>query len=175
MKRILLDQGPAPHTAAILRRNGLDAVHVSELGMEQSASGGCRRESSAGTRRRRPFGTRTVMKKTTTKMVTMTMEEVRKRKIPKAEMERLKRLAAMPDEQIDTSDIPELTNFAGGVRGRFYRPLTQSVTIRLNAPDIEAASTLEGQRHALPDLHQGPAAPGAGARGEVGSCAEAQA
>ena len=91
------------------------------------------------------------------------------------EMERLKRLAAMPDEQIDTSDIPELTNFASGVRGRFYRPLTQSVTIRLNAPDIEAASTLEGQRHALPDLHQGPAAPGAGARGEVGSCAEAQA
>jgi predicted DNA binding CopG/RHH family protein len=45
----------------------------------------------------------------------------------------------MPDEQIDTSDIPELTNFAGAVRGRFYRPLTQSATIRLNAPDIAAA------------------------------------
>jgi predicted DNA binding CopG/RHH family protein len=82
------------------------------------------------------------MKKATTKMVTMTMEEVRKRKIPKAEMERLKRLAAMPDEQIDTSDIPELTNFFGGVRAQFYRPLTQSVTIRLNAPDIEAARQL---------------------------------
>jgi hypothetical protein len=35
-------------------------------------------------------------------MVTMTMEEVRKRKVPKTEMETLKRLAAMPDEQIDT-------------------------------------------------------------------------
>jgi len=36
MKRILLDQGLAPHTAAILRRNGFNAVHVSELGMEQA-------------------------------------------------------------------------------------------------------------------------------------------
>jgi predicted nuclease of predicted toxin-antitoxin system len=36
MKRILLDQGLAPHAAAILRRDGLDAVHVSEIGMEQA-------------------------------------------------------------------------------------------------------------------------------------------
>jgi predicted DNA binding CopG/RHH family protein len=48
----------------------------------------------------------------------------------------------MPDDQIDTSDIPEITDFAGAVRGRFYRPVTQSVTIRLNAPDIEAARQL---------------------------------
>jgi len=36
VKRILLDQGLAPQAAAILRRNGLDAVHVSELGMERA-------------------------------------------------------------------------------------------------------------------------------------------
>jgi predicted nuclease of predicted toxin-antitoxin system len=36
MNQILLDQGLAPHTAAILRRNGFDAVHVSEIGMEQA-------------------------------------------------------------------------------------------------------------------------------------------
>ena len=36
MKRILLDQGLAPHAAAILRRKGLDAVHVSEIGMERA-------------------------------------------------------------------------------------------------------------------------------------------
>ena len=36
MKRILLDQGRAPRAAAILRRNGLDALHVSEIGMEQA-------------------------------------------------------------------------------------------------------------------------------------------
>lgn len=82
------------------------------------------------------------MKKATPEMVTMTLEEVRKRKLPKREKEQLKKLAAMPDEQIDTSDIPEIADFSGGVRGRFYRPITQSVTIRLNAPDVDAARRL---------------------------------
>ena len=75
----------------------------------------------------------------TPEMVTMTPEEVRKRKLPLREKERLKNLAAMPDEQIDTSDISEITDFSGGVRGRFYRPATQSVTIRLNAPDADGS------------------------------------
>jgi len=35
MKR-LLDQGLAPRAAAILRQHGLDAVHISEIGMEQA-------------------------------------------------------------------------------------------------------------------------------------------
>lgn len=35
-----------------------------------------------------------------------------------------------------------MTDFSGAVRGRFYRPVTRSVTIRLNAPDIEAARQL---------------------------------
>lgn len=82
------------------------------------------------------------MKKATPEMVTMTLEEVRERKLPKREEEYLKKLAEMPDEQIDTSDIPEITDFSGGVRGRFYRPVTQSVTIRLNAPDVDAARRL---------------------------------
>lgn len=34
MKRVLLDQGLAPQTAAILREHGFDAIHVSEIGME---------------------------------------------------------------------------------------------------------------------------------------------
>jgi len=84
--------------------------------------------------------------KKATEMVTMTLQEVRKRKLSKSEAEQLKKLAAMPDDQIDTSDIPELTSFAGGVRGRFYRPVTQSVTIRLNAPDVEAARQLSKLR-----------------------------
>ena len=33
MKRILLDQGLAPHAAAILREQGFDAVHVADIGM----------------------------------------------------------------------------------------------------------------------------------------------
>jgi hypothetical protein len=36
----------------------------------------------------------------------MTMEEVRKRELSKADLEGLKRLAALLDDQIGTSDIP---------------------------------------------------------------------
>jgi len=41
----------------------------------------------------------------------------------------------MPDDQIDTSDIPELPPDAwkNAVRGRFYRPLKQAVSMRLDA------------------------------------------
>ncbi len=44
-------------------------------------------------------------------------------------------LAALPDDRIDTSDIPELPLRAwkDGIRGRFYRPLKQSVSLRLDA------------------------------------------
>jgi hypothetical protein len=34
-----------------------------------------------------------------------------------------KALAEMPDEQIDLSDIPEITDWSGAVAGKFYRPV----------------------------------------------------
>ena len=44
-------------------------------------------------------------------------------------------IAALADDQIDTSDIPELPPAAwkNAVRGRFYRPIKQSVSLRLDA------------------------------------------
>jgi uncharacterized protein (DUF4415 family) len=44
-------------------------------------------------------------------------------------------LAALPDDQIDTSDIPEPPPSAwkDAVRGRFYRPVKQAVSMRLDA------------------------------------------
>jgi len=44
-------------------------------------------------------------------------------------------LAALPDREIDTSDIPELPPAAwtDAVRGRFYRPVKQAVSMRLDA------------------------------------------
>jgi uncharacterized protein (DUF4415 family) len=47
-------------------------------------------------------------------------------------------LAALPDNQIDTSDIPELPPGAwkDAVRGRFYRPVKQAVSMRLDADVI---------------------------------------
>ena len=44
-------------------------------------------------------------------------------------------LAALPDDRIDTSDIPELPPDAwkNAIRGRFYRPVKQAVSMRLDA------------------------------------------
>ena len=47
----------------------------------------------------------------------------------------IQNLAAMPDDQIDTSDIPELPVGAwkNAVRSKWYRPVKQAVSIRLDA------------------------------------------
>lgn len=45
----------------------------------------------------------------------------------------LEALAKLPDDQIDTTDIPEVTFSDQAVRGRFYRPLKTPVSIRLDA------------------------------------------
>jgi hypothetical protein len=53
--------------------------------------------------------------------------------ITKKQQKELEALAAMPDNQIDFSDIPEIADFSGGVRGMFSRPETKHISIRLNA------------------------------------------
>lgn len=37
------------------------------------------------------------------------------------------------DDQIDTSDTPEVTDWSKAVVGKFYRPVKEPVTIRLDA------------------------------------------
>jgi len=49
----------------------------------------------------------------------------------------LERLAEMSEEQIDTSDIPEVRDWEGALRGRFYRPVKKQVTLRLDADLLE--------------------------------------
>jgi len=51
---------------------------------------------------------------------------------PEMEAE-LKALSVMPDSDIDTSDIPEVIDWTGAERGKFYRPIKESVTVRLDA------------------------------------------
>ena len=82
------------------------------------------------------------MKKVGTKLVRMTAAEIRARKIPESEMISLQELAALSDDQIDTSDIPDAAGSAGGIRGLFYRPPAGSVTVQLRPPDLEAAQRL---------------------------------
>ena len=51
----------------------------------------------------------------------------------KALRDELAALAAMPDEAIDTSDAPEVSDWSSAERGRFYRPVKQQLTLRLDA------------------------------------------
>ena len=45
----------------------------------------------------------------------------------------IKALEKSPDEQIDTTDIPEILDWSEAKRGVFYRPLKQQITLRLDA------------------------------------------
>ena len=49
----------------------------------------------------------------------------------------IKALMQLRDEDIDTSDIPVVTDWSKAVVGKFYRPIKQPVTVRLDA-DIVA-------------------------------------
>jgi len=58
----------------------------------------------------------------------------------------LKALRELPDSQIDTNDIAEITDWSGAIRGRFYRPPKQPVTIRLDADVVAYFKRLAGGR-----------------------------
>lgn len=51
----------------------------------------------------------------------------------KAELEAL---AALPEGEIDLSDIPEVRDRSGAKRGLFYRPVKKQLTLRLDADVI---------------------------------------
>ena len=51
----------------------------------------------------------------------------------KAEIETL---AALPDDEIDLSDSPEISDWSGAKRGLFYRPVKKQLTLRLDADVI---------------------------------------
>jgi uncharacterized protein (DUF4415 family) len=77
-----------------------------------------------------------------TKMVSYTRETLPP--LPKAQIARLRALAAKPDHEIDLSDAPELTEeqWKHAVRGRFYRPLKKQITARV---DADVLAWLKGQ------------------------------
>ena len=55
----------------------------------------------------------------------------------------LRALKRMKDSEIDLSDAPELHDWSTAVVGKFYRPIKQSVTIRVDA-DVLAWLKNEG-------------------------------
>lgn len=51
----------------------------------------------------------------------------------------LRALAACPDREIDTSDVPEMTDkqWESAKRGQFYRPLKRQITARVDADVLD--------------------------------------
>jgi uncharacterized protein (DUF4415 family) len=44
----------------------------------------------------------------------------------------LNTLAAGPEEEIKLDDIPEIRDWSGAIRGRFFRPVKQSISLRVD-------------------------------------------
>ena len=56
--------------------------------------------------------------------------------LPPDAQEQLLALDELADEDIDLSDNPETTDWTGAVRGKFYRPVKQQITLRIDADVI---------------------------------------
>lgn len=66
------------------------------------------------------------------------------KKVSKKQAKELAALAALRDEKIDLTDLPEVLDWSGAVVGKYYRPLKKSLTIRLDA-DVLAWLKAQGR------------------------------
>jgi uncharacterized protein (DUF4415 family) len=68
-------------------------------------------------------------------IVRYTLDAARMAPLTAKETDELKALSALPDERIDTSDIPLLTEafWENASRNPFYRPVKQQITVRMDA------------------------------------------
>jgi len=65
------------------------------------------------------------------------MKKERSNPIPAELQAEIDALAALPDDQIKTDDMPEVQDWSDAKRGMFYRPVKQQITLRLDADLIE--------------------------------------
>ena len=55
----------------------------------------------------------------------------------KTTIKEIEALAVKDDKDIDTSDVPETTDWDSAEIGKFYRPIKKKLTIRLDADVVE--------------------------------------
>ena len=65
------------------------------------------------------------------------MSKVASKSLSAAQQAQLAKLAAMKDEDIDTSDALEARDWHGAERGRFYRPVKKQLTLRIDADVVD--------------------------------------
>ncbi|MGA7294119.1 MAG: BrnA antitoxin family protein [Terriglobales bacterium] len=72
-----------------------------------------------------------------TKMVSYTLDKLPR--LTKARRAKLKAPARRPESEIDTSDIPEMTEeqWENARRGHFYRPRKRQITARVDADVLD--------------------------------------
>ena len=58
-------------------------------------------------------------------------------KITKQQADEIRALMDKSEDDIDTKEQPEMTDWAGAERGKFYRPIKQQVTLRLDVDLLE--------------------------------------
>lgn len=56
--------------------------------------------------------------------------------LPPDVREQIRALENLPDDQIDTTDAPEILDWSDARRGVFYRPVKQQITLRIDADII---------------------------------------
>ena len=61
------------------------------------------------------------------------MKKGTSKRLTREQQAELKSLAILRDDEVDTSDAPELLDWSGAQRGLFYRPVKQQLTLRLDA------------------------------------------
>ena len=67
-------------------------------------------------------------------------------KMTDKQRQELRHLDQLTEGDTYTSDIPEIEDFSGEVRGRFYRPVKQQVTLRIDA-DLLAWFKVQGGKY----------------------------
>ena len=61
------------------------------------------------------------------------MKKASSRSLTRKQKAELEALAALPDDRIDVSDIPEVRDWSGAKRGLLYRPVKKQLTLRVDA------------------------------------------
>lgn len=61
------------------------------------------------------------------------MKKASSKALSKEQKAEIKALENLPDEKIDTTDIPEILDWSGAKRSLLYRPVKQQITLRLDA------------------------------------------
>lgn len=72
------------------------------------------------------------------------MKKTIRRSLPPHLQAEAERIAAMPDEDIDLTEMPEKRDWTNAERGKFYRPVKQQLTLRLDADVIHWFKTQGG-------------------------------